>query len=226
MQLQTSVRGRGARRRFFLDLLGFFERHAEVWIVRARDRVERDAKARRRALLRDGRHPLALFLVELRSEREGGALACRGIGARVLEDLPEVIPRDGVRAVADAGLPLVLLPGVIHLDTVPAHRKVNRIDLGTADKLCAAALGIVDQASRLGAGPRDGLMMGMHARTGISVRSIRTAIEVTVLVLGWLLGGTIGIGTLVFAFGIGPVVQPVLRWFGGLPEQRESQPQG
>ncbi len=59
------------------------------------------------------------------------------------------------RAVADAGLPLVLLPGVIHLDTVPAHRKVNRIDLGTADKLCAAALGIVDQASRLGAGPRD-----------------------------------------------------------------------
>ncbi len=59
------------------------------------------------------------------------------------------------RAVADAGLPLVLLPGVIHLDTVPAHRKVNRIDLGTADKLCAAALGIVDQASRLGAGLQD-----------------------------------------------------------------------
>lgn len=59
------------------------------------------------------------------------------------------------RAVADAGLPLVLLPGVIHLDTVPAHRKVNRIDLGTADKLCAAALGVLDQASRLGSGPAD-----------------------------------------------------------------------
>lgn len=59
------------------------------------------------------------------------------------------------RAVADAGLPLMLLPGVIHLDTVPAHRKVNRIDLGTADKLCAAALGIFDQARRLGAPVQD-----------------------------------------------------------------------
>lgn len=55
-----------------------------------------------------------------------------------------------VRALADLGLPLMLLPGVIHLDTVPAHRKINRIDLGTADKLCAAALGVHDQATRLG----------------------------------------------------------------------------
>lgn len=59
------------------------------------------------------------------------------------------------RALADHGLPMLFLPGVIHLDTVPAHRKVNRIDLGTADKLCAAALGIVDQASRLGGEVRD-----------------------------------------------------------------------
>ena len=55
-----------------------------------------------------------------------------------------------VRALADLGLPLMLLPGVIHLDTVPEHRKINRIDLGTADKLCAAALGVHDQAARLG----------------------------------------------------------------------------
>ena len=62
------------------------------------------------------------------------------------------------RALADAGLPLVLLPGVIHLDTVPEHRKINRIDLGTSDKLCAAALGIHDQALRLGGhAARDGL---------------------------------------------------------------------
>ena len=46
-------------------------------------------------------------------------------------------------------LPAVLLPGVIHLSTVPPHRKVNRIDMGTADKLCVAALGIADQARRL-----------------------------------------------------------------------------
>jgi predicted butyrate kinase (DUF1464 family) len=52
-------------------------------------------------------------------------------------------------------LPAVLLPGVVHLDTVPAHRKVNRVDMGTADKLCVAALAIWDQSHRLGIPPRD-----------------------------------------------------------------------
>jgi predicted butyrate kinase (DUF1464 family) len=49
-----------------------------------------------------------------------------------------------------SGLPVVYLPGIIHLDTVPDHRKINRVDLGTADKLCAAVLGIHDQSQRLG----------------------------------------------------------------------------
>jgi uncharacterized membrane protein YczE len=59
----------------------------------------------------------------------------------------------------------------------------------------------------LGPGPRDGLMTGLVARTGLSVRLVRTSIEVSVLAVGWLLGGTVGIGTLVYAFGIGPLVQ-------------------
>ncbi len=63
--------------------------------------------------------------------------------------------RSLTRALATNGVPLWLLPGVIHLDTVPAHRKVNRIDLGTADKLCAAALGVYDQALRLGCRPSE-----------------------------------------------------------------------
>lgn len=62
----------------------------------------------------------------------------------------------------------------------------------------------------LGPGPRDGLMTGLVARTGLSVRLVRTAIEATVLTIGWLLGGTVGVGTLVYAFGIGPLVQLVL----------------
>jgi predicted butyrate kinase (DUF1464 family) len=57
------------------------------------------------------------------------------------------------RALAASELPVVYLPGVIHLDTVPAHRKLNRVDLGTADKLCAAGLGIRDQCERRGRGP-------------------------------------------------------------------------
>lgn len=59
----------------------------------------------------------------------------------------------------------------------------------------------------LGAGPRDGLMTGLSARTGVSIRSVRTGIEVLVVAVGWLLGGTVGIGTLLYAAAIGPLVQ-------------------
>jgi uncharacterized membrane protein YczE len=61
----------------------------------------------------------------------------------------------------------------------------------------------------LGPGPRDGVMTGL-ARRGMSLRTARTGIEVTVLVSGLLLGGSIGIGTAVFALGIGPLVQMIL----------------
>jgi predicted butyrate kinase (DUF1464 family) len=58
--------------------------------------------------------------------------------------------RSIIRALLAAGLPLVFAPGAIHLPTIPAHRKWNRIDLGTADKVASVALGIADQAERLG----------------------------------------------------------------------------
>lgn len=61
-------------------------------------------------------------------------------------------------------------------------------------------------------GPRDGLMTGI-ARRGPSIRLTRTVIEILVVVIGWLLGGTVGLGTVAFAFGIGPLVQYFLpRW--------------
>ncbi|HKW42456.1 MAG TPA: DUF1464 family protein [Gemmatimonadales bacterium] len=58
-------------------------------------------------------------------------------------------------ALGQCGVPVVYTPGVIHLDTVPSHRKLNRVDMGTADKVAAAALGIADQAERLGCSPRE-----------------------------------------------------------------------
>ncbi|MGV9614083.1 membrane protein YczE [Nocardia xishanensis] len=70
-----------------------------------------------------------------------------------------------------------------------------------------AAATVLYIGAGMGPGPRDGLMTGLVRRTGWSVRLIRTAIEVTVLVTGWLLGGGVGIGTLVYAFGIGPLIQ-------------------
>jgi uncharacterized membrane protein YczE len=68
-------------------------------------------------------------------------------------------------------------------------------------------------ASDLGPGPRDGLMTGLHYRFGWSIRRARTAIELTVLCVGFLAGGTVGLGTIVFALGIGPLVQVALRVF-------------
>ncbi len=61
--------------------------------------------------------------------------------------------------------------------------------------------------SQLGPGPRDGLMTGLSRRTGRSIRVVRTTLEVTVVTLGWLLGGVVGVGTVVYALAIGPVVQ-------------------
>jgi len=62
----------------------------------------------------------------------------------------------------------------------------------------------------LGAGPRDGLMTGLVRRTGRSVRVVRTGLEVTVLGVGWLLGGTVGIGTVLYALAIGPIAHALL----------------
>jgi uncharacterized membrane protein YczE len=67
--------------------------------------------------------------------------------------------------------------------------------------------------ARLGPGPRDGLMTGLARRTGWSVRLSRTLIEVVVLGVGWLLGGSVGVGTVVYALAIGPIVQLLLPMF-------------
>jgi uncharacterized membrane protein YczE len=64
--------------------------------------------------------------------------------------------------------------------------------------------------SQFGPGPRDGLMTGLHRRTGLSIRLVRTSMEVTVVIAGALLGGVVGIGTVVYAVAIGPLVQGLL----------------
>jgi uncharacterized membrane protein YczE len=67
--------------------------------------------------------------------------------------------------------------------------------------------------SQFGPGPRDGLMTGLHRRTGVSIRLVRTGLEVFVVAIGWLLGGVVGVGTVLYAVGIGPLVQLMLPRF-------------
>ncbi len=88
--------------------------------------------------------------------------------------------------------------------------------------LTGAATGLYI-AAHFGPGPRDGLMTGLARRTGRSIRLCRTAIELTVLVIGWLLGGTAGIGTVIFAVSIGPLAQISLRVFAIRPSYSLSE---
>lgn len=91
--------------------------------------------------------------------------------------------------------------------------------------LCGVATGMYIGAN-LGPGPRDGLMTGLVRTTGRSVRLVRTCLELTVLCTGWLLGGTVGIGTVVFALAIGPLAQVFLPIFDldGRTARRSSVP--
>jgi uncharacterized membrane protein YczE len=87
--------------------------------------------------------------------------------------------------------------------------------------LCGLATGMYIGAN-LGPGPRDGLMTGLARRTGRSIRLTRTTLEVSVLVAGWLLGGTVGIGTALFAVAIGPLVQVFMPLFD-IAARRQQQ---
>jgi uncharacterized membrane protein YczE len=97
------------------------------------------------------------------------------------------------------------------------HPVLQALALAGGLVLIALATGLYVGA-RFGPGPRDGLMTGLHARTGWPIWIVRTGIEVTVLAIGFLLGGVVGLGTLAFALLIGPMVNitlPLLRVPGG-----------
>lgn len=77
--------------------------------------------------------------------------------------------------------------------------------------LLAIATGMYIGA-RFGPGPRDGLMTGIHHKFGVRIWIVRTSIEVIVLIIGWILGGNVGFGTLAFALLIGPMVHKTMPW--------------
>lgn len=80
--------------------------------------------------------------------------------------------------------------------------------------------------ANLGPGPRDGLMTGIHARTGWPIWAVRTGIESTAVAVGWVLGGTVGAGSLLFAVLVGPAVATALRFSRGEPVAAPSATAG
>jgi hypothetical protein len=97
------------------------------------------------------------------------------------------------------------LPGMLLFPAQVVQMAVGIVVMGTGSGMYIS--------SGLGAGPRDGVMMGLVHRTGLSVRVVRTMLELTALLVGWLLGGTVGIGTVMFALGVGPVIHATLQIF-------------
>ena len=104
---------------------------------------------------------------------------------------------------ADATLAVLTTPDALWMQT-------TLLVLGVVGNGLATALYI---GSQFGRGPRDGLMTGIARRTGWSLRLVRTGLEVTVVVLGLLLGGVLGLGTVLYALAIGPLTQAMLPWF-------------
>ena len=102
---------------------------------------------------------------------------------------------------ADATLVLVDRPDVL----------LTRIALMLGGIALCGFAGALYIGAQLGRGPRDGLMTGLARRTGLSLRLVRTALELGVVVIGLLLGGTLGLGTVLFALAIGPLTQ---MWLG------------
>ncbi len=96
----------------------------------------------------------------------------------------------------DFSLPLLPEPQTLIIQVLQAALGVFAVGLASGIYLTA----------NLGAGPRDGLMTGLQSVTGLPIAWIRIAIEVTVVSIGWYLGGVVGVGTVLFAFGVGPCV--------------------
>ena len=82
----------------------------------------------------------------------------------------------------------------------------NQLILAIVSVVTVGIGGSIYLVSNLGAGPRDGLMVGLQEKTNLPIALVRATLEISVVSIGWYLGGTVGIGTLLFAFGIGPCV--------------------
>jgi uncharacterized membrane protein YczE len=143
------------------------------------------------------------------------------VGALVLLAWIPLRQRPGLGTVSNVVVLGVALDVVLSVLPTPHHLVLRSVYLVLGVVLVAAATGLYIGAN-FGPGPRDGLMTGLARRTGWSIRLTRTAIELTVFAIGWVLGGTVGVGTIVFAITIGPLAQMFLRLFSHRPRDHRG----
>ena len=113
--------------------------------------------------------------------------------------------KPGIGTILNALIIAVMIDISIALISTPENY-ISQLLLAFIAVLTVGLGGGIYLVANLGAGPRDGLMVGLQQKTNLPIAAVRAFLEITVVSIGWYLGGTVGVGTLLFAFGIGPAV--------------------
>ena len=111
----------------------------------------------------------------------------------------------GMGTILNAIIISIMIDLCINFVPTPQHH-ISQIVLAIIAALTVGLGGGIYLVANLGPGPRDGLMIGLQKKTNLPIAAVRAFIEISVVSVGWYLGGTVGVGTLLFAFGIGPAV--------------------
>ena len=113
--------------------------------------------------------------------------------------------KPGIGTILNALIVAVMIDISIAFISTPENY-ISQLLLAFIAVLTVGLGGGIYLVANLGAGPRDGLMVGLQQKTNLPIAAVRAFLEITVVSIGWYLGGTVGVGTLLFAFGIGPAV--------------------
>ena len=113
--------------------------------------------------------------------------------------------KPGIGTILNAIIISIMIDVCIKFVPTPENN-LNQIILAVLAVLTVGLGGGIYLVANLGPGPRDGLMVGLQKKTNLPIAAVRALLEISAVSIGWFLGGTVGIGTLLFAFGIGPAV--------------------
>ena len=113
--------------------------------------------------------------------------------------------KPGIGTILNALIVALMIDICINFVSAPENY-ISQILLAVVAVLTVGLGGGIYLVANLGPGPRDGLMIGLQEKTNLPIAAVRAFLEISVVAVGWYLGGTVGIGTLLFAFGIGPAV--------------------